>query len=68
MGKRSIGYVIREIRRKLNITQAALASAIGCTRQTVINWETGKTTPSRYDVTRLSSALGCNELDLKGDE
>ena len=68
MGKGFIGKVIRETRRKLNITQAALASTIGCTRQTVINWETGKTTPSRYDVTRLSCALGCSEFELKGDE
>lgn len=64
MEKQSIGANIRAVRRTLNISQEELASSVGCTRQTIINWEAEKTTPSRYGIARLAKSLGVSTDEL----
>lgn len=36
---------IKELREKTGITQEALARELGVSRQTVLNWETGRNMP-----------------------
>ena len=37
---------VRELRKQLSFSQYALARELGCTPQTVQNWEHGRTRPS----------------------
>jgi transcriptional regulator with XRE-family HTH domain len=64
MANRSIGENIRCVRRHLNVSQESLAEVVGCTRQTISNWENGRTVPSRYDVSRVAAAFNCSEQKL----
>ena len=64
MEKQSIGENVRTVRRRLNLSQEELAASVGCTRQTVINWETGKARPSRYGIARLAKSLGVSTDEL----
>lgn len=44
-GNTGIGAGIREQRERLGMSQEALARACMVSRQTISNWETGKTLP-----------------------
>lgn len=59
---------IRAYRSELGMSQEELAEAIYVTRQTVSNWETGKSYPDIQSLLRLSSLFGIS-LDqlIKGD-
>ena len=59
---------IRAYRSELGMSQEKLAEAIYVTRQTVSNWETGKSYPDIQSLLRLSSLFGIS-LDqlIKGD-
>lgn len=59
---------IRAYRNELGLSQEALAEAIYVTRQTVSNWETGKSYPDIQSLLRLSTLFGIS-LDqlIKGD-
>lgn len=48
---------VRRFRRSTDLTQAALAEAIGVSRQTVISIERGDYAPSVYLALRLARAL-----------
>lgn len=48
---------VRQFRRSAEITQAALAEAIGVSRQTVISVEGGDYAPSVFLALRLARAL-----------
>lgn len=50
---------------KLNQTQ--LAELIGCTRDAVSNWETGRTTPKAEFYLHIAEKLGCSAGYLIGD-
>ena len=64
MEKQSIGRNIRKLRRSLDMSQAELAESIGCTRQTITNWERGATTPSQYGIARIAKSLGVEAWEL----
>ncbi|ESQ89170.1 helix-turn-helix domain-containing protein [Asticcacaulis benevestitus] len=69
MEARSVGKFIRQRRRKLKISQEALASAIGLTFQQVQKYERGANRVSAsmlYDISRI---LRCDAGDLlpRGD-
>lgn len=53
-----IGKRIRKARQDKDLTQEQLADKIGYTKQTVSNWETGKSTPRYEDKYILSKELG----------
>lgn len=55
---RDIGKNIKELRQKQNLTQDELAEKLFVTRQTVSNYETGKSRPDIEMLTRISEVLG----------
>ena len=57
---RDIGKNIRELRIKKNMTQDELAEKLFVTRQTVSNYETGKSRPDIDVLVKLSELLGCD--------
>lgn len=50
------------------MTVAQLAKQVGVSRNTVTNWESGKTEPSASELVRIADALGCRITDLLGAE
>jgi len=55
---RDIGKNIRELRLKKNMTQDALAESLFVTRQTVSNYETGKSRPDVDMLVQMADVLG----------
>ena len=64
----SIGEVIKQVRSEKGFSQEVMAEKVGVSRQTLSNWETGKSYPDITNVIALSDAYGVT-LDslLKGD-
>lgn len=62
----AIGAVIRKQRESLKMTGKQLADAVGVSRNTIVNYEAGKTEPTSGDLVRLADALGCRIEDLLG--
>ena len=63
-----IGSIIRKARTEQKLTQEQAAEALGVSRQTVSNWENGRSSPDIVRVIRMSE-LDHSSLDalLKGD-
>ncbi|MEO1772459.1 helix-turn-helix domain-containing protein [Candidatus Enterococcus ferrettii] len=63
-----VGEKLRERRNILHMTQDEVAEALGVTRQTISNWENGRSYPDIERIIRLSDIyqLSLDEL-LKGD-
>jgi Zn-dependent peptidase ImmA (M78 family)/transcriptional regulator with XRE-family HTH domain len=59
-----VGTLIRKQRDAMHMTVAQLAKRIGVSRNTITNYEAGKTEPSASDLVRLSGAFGCPISDL----
>ena len=59
-----VGNVIRRQRDAMRMTVSQLASRIGVSRNTITNYEAGKTEPNTSDLMRLADALGCTINDL----
>lgn len=69
-----IGQKLREARLRSNLTQEQAADALRVSRQTVSNWETGKTYPDIVSVIRMSDLYKVSldhllkgDTDMKGD-
>ena len=60
----NIGKTICQLRRKQNITQDQLAEALQVTRQTVSNYETGKSQPDIDMIVRLAEVFQCDPNTL----
>lgn len=59
---------IKEHRQRLSLSQEELAEQIFVSRQTVSNWETGKTYPDLQSLLRLSSVFDLSvDQMIKGD-
>lgn len=56
---------LRQSRKRVKLTQSQLGQAIGVTRQTINNWEQGKT-PTFYikQLQDLCKALKCSFYDI----
>ena len=54
----NLGEKIRQARREKGLTQEQLAQALFVSRQTVSNWENGKTEPDYQTLMKLSELLG----------
>lgn len=63
-GNTGIGASIREQRERLGMSQEALARACMVSRQTISNWETGKTLPDIQSMTYLAETFGVTVDDL----
>lgn len=55
---RDIGKNIRDLRERAKLTQDALAEQLCTTRQTISNYERGKTRPDVEQILRLAAILG----------
>lgn len=53
-----------QIRKKLGLTQQELADKSGYSRNSIVNWETGKRAPRTVDVERLADVLGISINDF----
>ena len=64
-----IGVKIKDARLASNLTQEQVAEALGISRQTVSNWENGKTYPDIINVIKMSDLYHVS-LDhlLKGEK
>ena len=63
-----IGNQIKQHRAALNLSQEELAEQVYVTRQTLSNWENGKTYPDVNSLLRLSGVFGVTLDELvKGD-
>lgn len=62
-----IGERLREIRRKLGITQGELASLVGVSETTVWNWENGRREPRSSEINKLAKVLGVSIAYLMGE-
>lgn len=57
---RDIGKNIRDLRSKRNMTQDELAEKLFVTRQTVSNYETGRSRPDLDMLVKISEVLACD--------
>ena len=75
----TLGDFVRENRRKLRLSQGALAQAVGVRRQTIYNWEAGVYLPPSTKLRKLAKALsasldeilklrGLRDLERRGEE
>ena len=55
---RDIGKNIRDLRERAKLTQDALAEQLCTTRQTISNYERGKTRPDVEQILRLAAIFG----------
>ncbi|MGC8732109.1 MAG: helix-turn-helix domain-containing protein [Halothiobacillaceae bacterium] len=56
--------LVKELRRRLELTQEQFAQKVGVTYSTVNHWENGKRTPQPFLLRRLHEIKG--ELDALG--
>ncbi|MGA5819752.1 helix-turn-helix domain-containing protein [Kitasatospora sp. NPDC094028] len=56
--RREVGNRIRHLRRQQHVSQERLGQLIGRDRQSISNWEIGKTPPSLDDLVAVARALG----------
>ena len=57
---------IRDARKECGLTQLGLAKAIGVARETVCDWETGKTSPRPIQLAAIIRVLkGCPNRALR---
>lgn len=61
---RSVGAAVRKTRDACNMTQAALAEAIGLSRASIANIERGEQSVTVPLLLRIASALGVPAADL----
>lgn len=52
-----MAYTIKQWRGISGLTQAQLAKAIGTNKQTVSNWECGKTEPKYSDLVKMAQVM-----------
>ena len=55
----SIAANIQATRQAAGLTQEQLAEAVGVSRQTVVTWESGETSPELEHAAALANTLGC---------
>lgn len=54
----TFSHTIRSIRLRLHLTQAELALRLELDKQTISNWECGRSTPWPKEQARVLAALG----------
>ncbi len=62
------GKIIKELREKVGLTQAELASKINVSDKTISKWETGKGLPDITLLSPLSKALNVSIIELMNGE
>lgn len=64
----SIGHNILRLRRNKNISVTELAKLIGVERQTIYDYQSDRTAPSKEKLEKLAQVLGVTKSDLWADE
>lgn len=64
MDDNKFGNYIKKRRIELGFTQESVAAAMYISKQSVSNWELGKTIPTRANITRLAIKLDVSKNDL----
>ncbi|MBQ6780903.1 MAG: helix-turn-helix transcriptional regulator, partial [Treponema sp.] len=64
--RRQVGARIKEIRQHIGLTQAEVAEKLGIAKQSVTNYESGKTDPSIRNLIALATVLGVTTDYLLG--
>ena len=64
--RRQVGARIKEIRQHIGLTQAEVAEKLGIAKQSVTNYESGKTDPSIRNLIALATVLGVSTDYLLG--
>ncbi|WP_041397293.1 helix-turn-helix transcriptional regulator [Spirochaeta africana] len=62
--EQQVSSCVRQVRTRLELTQAQLAGRVGVTRQTIIAIEKGNYTPSVLLALKLAKVLGCSVESL----
>lgn len=68
MEKMYIGKKLKELRIQLGYSQEQLANELGVTRQTLSNWECGKTVPDSVQLSKISKQLNISIDCIVGKE
>lgn len=64
--RRQVGARIKELRQHIGLTQADVAETLGIAKQSVTNYESGKTDPSIRNLIALATVLGVTTDYLLG--
>lgn len=56
-------YTLRQARIRLNYTQENASSLIGVSRNTIINWESGKSTPTMAFLKKILEVYELETVD-----
>lgn len=59
-----IGETLKRLRKSKGMNQEELARLSGVSRNSIVNWETGKREPRTGDIERLSTALDVPLIEL----
>lgn len=60
----AIGALVRERRRKLEMSQEDLGAALGVSAMQVQHYETGRSSPTVPKLAAIAKALKCKTTDL----
>jgi len=63
-----LGKQIRKHRLAVEMQISQLAKILGVSRNTIANYENGKTEPATGDLSRIANALGCRIVDFFSEE
>lgn len=55
---------IKELRKKLHLSQTEFAEAVGVSMRTVGSWERGESFPNAEQIWNCALALGCSPNDV----
>ena len=66
MNENKFSQIIKELRKKNNLTQQQLANIVGITATGVSYWETGNATPNMETLNKLSNYFGVTVNYLLG--
>lgn len=66
----SLPGLVRRVRRRLGVSQRALAAQLGVSQSRVARWETGRTIPSAADLEEVLALIGASlvALDENGEQ
>lgn len=60
------GKTIQRRRKANKLTQADIGHLIGCSQQTINDWESGRRRPAAYELIRMCKILGIKPDDIFG--
>ena len=66
--KSLVAQKIREARKREGITQAELSKQIEVSRNTIVNFETGRRDPRVKDLRKIAKALNVSVAELISDK